>query len=134
MQASRPEMQGLPPPPGILGSLRAGFDAIANHIAAILMPLGLDLLLWLGPHVSIDRLAQPVIGQIGVVAAGSGLQATDVNAALDMYRQFFGQLNILVVLRTFPVGIFSLMSGRMPIHSPLGAPQIVQLGSTLEFL
>jgi hypothetical protein len=63
------------------------------------------------------------------MAASSGLQPSDVTAALDLYRQFFGEFNLLVILRTFPVGIFSLMSGRMPVTSPLGAPTVIQIDS-----
>jgi hypothetical protein len=36
---------------------------------------------------------------------------------------------LLAALRTIPVGVFSLMSGRMPIQSPLGAASILQVDS-----
>ena len=65
MQEPRQEVQTIPPPPGIIGSLRAGFDAIASNVTVILMPLGLDLLLWLGPRLSMDKLAQPLLQQFG---------------------------------------------------------------------
>jgi len=52
------EIQTLPPPPGIIGSLRAGFDTITAHITAIIFPITLDLLLWLGPHISVNQLIQ----------------------------------------------------------------------------
>lgn len=130
MQAPKLDRQTLPPPPGIIGSLRAGFDAITTHISLILMPLALDLLLWLGPRLSMNQLAQPVLKDAAGFAAGSGWQPADVAAALDLYKQFFTQFNLLVVLRTFPIGISSLMSGRLPTQSPLGVPAVVQVNST----
>ena len=129
MQAPRIDRQTLPPPPGIIGSLRAGFDAITTHIALILMPLGLDLLLWLGPHLSMDVIVQPVLKQATSLASGSGLQPEDVRAVLDLYTQFFAHFNLLVVLRTFPIGISSLMSGRLPTQTPLGSPALLQVDS-----
>ena len=123
------EIQTLPPPPGIIGSLRAGFDAIAAHITAIMLPLALDLLLWLGPHVSLNQLIQPVLAEFQSFASGTGISASDIKNAIDMYTQFFQQFNLLGVLRTFPIGIPSLMSGEMPLGSPLGAPMIWQVDS-----
>jgi hypothetical protein len=37
MEVSR--LENLPPPPGIINSIKAGFDAIASRITAILLPL-----------------------------------------------------------------------------------------------
>ncbi len=129
MKVSGPASEVLPPPPGIIGSLRAGFDVTAAHITAILMPLVFDLLIWLGPHLSMSRIAQPALKQLGDLAASSGLQPADASAALDVYRQFFEEFNLLVVLRTFPIGVSSLMSGRMPTQTPLGAPVTLQIDS-----
>ncbi len=129
MQAPQIQTQTLPPPPGIIGSLRTGFDTIAAHITVILMPLALDLLLWLGPHVSMDQIVQPVLKDVGSMAASGGLKPTDVQGALDMYRNFFHEFNLLGILRTIPIGVSSLMSGSMPTQSPLGMPPIVQVAS-----
>ena len=128
------ESQTLPPPPGIIGSLKAGFDVIAAHIIAITFPLALDLLLWLGPHISINQLIQPVLVEFRSFASNAGISASDLKNAMDMYTQFFQQFNLLGVLRTFPIGIPSLMSGEMPLNSPLGAPAIWQVDSLGQLL
>jgi len=134
MLSPKLDPQTLPPAPGVIGSLRAGFDAITTHIGLILMPLALDLLLWFGPRMSMNRLMQPLLEDVGGLAASSGLQEADIAAALEMYRGFFEQFNILVVLRTLPVGVSSLMSGRMPLQSPLGLPSVTQVGSVVQLL
>ena len=123
------EIQTLPPPPGIISSLRVGFDTTAAHITAITLPLVLDLLLWLGPHLSMNQLIQPVLVEFQGFASGSGISASDMKNAMDMYSQFFRQFNLLGVLRTFPIGVPSLMSGEMPLGSPLGAPLTLQVDS-----
>ncbi|MFZ1040698.1 MAG: hypothetical protein WCA79_06255 [Anaerolineales bacterium] len=128
------EAQTLPPPPGIIGSLKSGFDVIAAHIVAIAFPLALDLLLWLGPRLSVNQLIQPVLAEFRSFASNAGISASDVKNAMDMYTQFFQQFNLLGVLRTFPIGVPSLMSGEMPLSSPLGAPAIWQVNSLGQLL
>jgi hypothetical protein len=128
------DAQALPPPPGVIGSLRAGFDAIASHIGLILMPLGLDLLLWLGPRLSVSQIVQPMLEDMARLAPGSGLPQADVNSTFAVYSEALNRLNLLAFLRTFPIGLSSLMSGRMPIDSPLGPQPVVQLDSVTEAL
>ena len=128
------DAQTLPPPPGIIGSLRAGFDAIAAHIGLILLPLGLDLLLWLGPRVSINKLMQPVLDEMARLAPSAGLAQADINSMVEMYRELLGRLNLLSALRTFPVGLSSLMSGRMPAGLPFGTPTILQVDTAAQLL
>ncbi len=134
MHAPNIDAKTLPPPPGIIGSLRAGFDVTAGHITAILLPAALDLLLWLGPRLSVDQLVQPYLKQVSSMAATSGLKPEDIASALAMYQQFFHAFNLLTVLRTFPIGIFSLMSGRLPAQSPYGLPPITQIDSAGSLL
>lgn len=134
MLPTRIDAQTLPPPPGIIGSLKTGFDAIASHLGLILLPVALDLLLWLGPRVSIERLMQPVLGEMQRLAPGAGVSPADVSSMIEMYRELLTRLNLLAVLRTMPLGIFSLMSGRMPALSPLGAPLQFQLESGGQML
>ena len=33
------KLETLPPPPGVIGSLKAGFDVVSNHVALIIMPV-----------------------------------------------------------------------------------------------
>ena len=53
------KLETLPPPPGVIGSLRTGFEVVSSHVLLILMPLSLDLFLWLGPRVSVNKLLNP---------------------------------------------------------------------------
>jgi hypothetical protein len=134
MQAPRIETQTLPPPPGIFASLRSGFDTIAAHVTVILFPLILDVLLWLGPRLSMERIIQPGLKQFGVLAATAGLKPEDIHNTLDMSGKFFQAFNLLGIVRTFPIGVFSLMSGIMPTQTPWGMPSMLEVGSALQVL
>jgi len=126
------KIETLPPPPGVVGSLRAGFDAIASHLTVILIPLALDLFLWLGPRLHVDRLFQPIFDEMSRYARYSGFPSADLKTLQENSALILAQLqefNLLSVLRTFPIGVFSLMSGAMPNQTPLGAPSIIQIDS-----
>jgi len=118
----------LPPPPGVIASLQRGFDAVAAHLTAILLPVALDLLLWLGPRLSMERLMHPILLQIREAAA-SGPTADSLRSSLEAYREFVQRFNLLSLLRTFPIGVPSLMSDKMPVRSPLGVPPTLQVDS-----
>jgi len=131
------KIETLPPPPGVIGSLRAGLDAIASKPIVIVLPLALDLFLWLGPRLRIERLFQPFFSEMARYARYSGIPAADLsemqrNSAL--FLEQLQQFNLLSLLRTFPIGIFSLMSGSMPGQTPLGTPSIIQVDSVFTLL
>ena len=48
------------PPHGIITSLVTGFEAINARLELILLPLALDLWLWLGPHLSVSPLVPQI--------------------------------------------------------------------------
>ena len=131
------KIETLPPPPGVVGSIKAGFDAIASNISVILLPLILDVFLWLGPRLRVDRLFGPIFDEMPRYARYSGIPATDLKTLQENSTLLLEQLtqyNLFSVLRTFPIGIFSLMSGAMPGQSPLGLPFIIHVNSVFTLL
>ncbi|MFZ5822581.1 MAG: hypothetical protein ACOYYJ_22030 [Chloroflexota bacterium] len=130
-------LQTLPPPPGVVGSLKAGFDVIASNILVILLPLALDLWLWLGPHLRVDHLFKPFFDEMSRYSGLSGLPSAEVVRVQQAYAALSAELqtfNLMSVLRTFPIGVFSLMSGRMPGETPLGAATVIQVEDPLALL
>ncbi|GAB4505445.1 MAG: hypothetical protein Fur0043_24400 [Anaerolineales bacterium] len=128
------QLQTLPPPPGIVGSLKAGFDTIASNVVVILLPLALDLWLWLGPHLRVERLFKTLFDEMAQYSATNGLPATEIGTTPEMYTALLGELskfNLMSLLRTFPVGVFSLMSGKMPTETPFGSATMVYVDSPL---
>ncbi len=115
------------PPLGVLAALRAGFGVVNNRLELALFPLVLDLFLWLGPKLSIKPLVASALRALDGLAAYS----TDPQVAqqLDPVRAFFtdlgSQFNLFSTLSTAPLGIPSLMAGRMPEAVPAGLSQPV---------
>ena len=115
----------IPPPPGVFGSLKAGFEIVSNRIVLILLPLGLDLLLWFGPRLSVNELLSPSLNYIFTQTAQntSGVEVEQVqqtHVLLASWLEGFNLLSLLSKLQLFPVGIMSLAAQTLPTASPLG--------------
>ena len=134
------KLETLPPPPGVFGSLKAGFDVVSSHVLLILIPFALDLFLWLGPRLSVSKVLGPLYG-IVFDQVRRGLTSPDDLQRLTTFQQLFDELlrrfnlvSLISRLQTFPVGISSLLAKTMPADSPLTSENIVQVPSSLTVL
>lgn len=131
------ELKQLPAPPQVIKSLLNGFEMIANHIIIILFPVLLDIFLWFGPHLSIRALIQGLFegfSKFPEFTSPEYLQIIQINQ--EMWSIFTERFNVFVLLRTFPIGVTSLMVSEQPINTPLGAAKLIEIPSffTLIFI
>jgi hypothetical protein len=125
----------LPPPPGVMGSLRAGFDAVSRHVVLILLPAALDILLWLGPRFSVDSLLTPFLNMIfdetrrTLTSSAEVSRFKEFESLFNQSLEHFNLLSLLSRLRTFPVGVSSLLVRTMPVETPFGLQPVVQISS-----
>ena len=132
MEVSR--IENLPPPPGIISSIKAGFDVIASHIAVILLPLLLNLLLWLGPRLQMDELFSSLESDMVLFWQASQIPAEQIQTMLERYQAMTQSVNLFGLLRTLPIGISSLLiPNEGPFTTPLGDPAVLQV-SGLTFM
>ena len=127
MEVTRTE--NLPPPPGIINSIKAGFDTIATHITAILLPLLFNLFLWLGPRLRIDAFFNSIKGGVISIWKTGGIPAADIQQAMDLYENTIPRINLFWLFRTIPIGISSLLLPRDVSQTPLGSPAILQVSA-----
>jgi hypothetical protein len=118
----------IPPPPGVINAIKAGMDAISSHLSVLLLPLALDSLLWFGPRLSVQKLFLATFEQITALT-GKSLPTEEMIAFQKMMAEWLPNFNLFSVLRTFPVGISSLMAGKLPVTNPLGAQSVIEVGS-----
>lgn len=130
MEVSR--IENLPPPPGIISSIKAGFDTIAAHITAILLPLLLNLFMWLGPRLQMDALFNSIKNDVVTIWQRGGVPVQDIQRVLDFYENTIPNINLFWFLRTLPIGISSLLQLQEASATPLGDPAILQV-SALSF-
>jgi len=127
MEVSRTE--NLPSPPGIINSIKAGFDTIASHITTILLPLLLNLFLWLGPRLRMDALFDSIKGDVISIWKNGGVSAEDIQRVLTWYDKTIPSINLFWLFRTIPIGVSSLLLSKQASQTPLGAPAILQVSA-----
>lgn len=125
----------LPPPPGVIGSLKAGFEVVSSHVVLILMPLIVDLFLWLGPRLSVSEVLGPYYSLIFEQVRRGPLSPQDIerltafHAVLNEGLQRFNLVSLVSRLQTFPIGVSSLLAKTMPVDTPIGSQAISQVPS-----
>lgn len=118
MESRNQILPSLPPPPGAISALTNGFNAVANNIAVIIFPVALDIFLWLGPRLKADAVFGPILKMLPDIQGQA--PAEQVKLFTQMLTDFSNGFNLFSVLRTYPLGIFSLMSTNLSVMSPLG--------------
>ncbi|NLG99241.1 MAG: hypothetical protein GX491_17945 [Chloroflexi bacterium] len=123
-------------PPQLISSLTGGFNAVANHIYLILLPIALDLFLWLGPHLRLKSLLEPFLTDVIALLRESG--SMEMIPMLDnienLWTVLLDHYNLLINLSTFPLGVPSLMAGQLPLETPLGQPEIIEISALWQLV
>jgi hypothetical protein len=121
-------------PPRLIASITDGFNIVANRIYLILFPLLLDTFLWLGPHLRIKHLLEPIIvdmpTEIPEMATPEIIEFTKWSK--ELWGILLEHFNLVSSVNVFPVGIPSLMAGLSPIKTPFGTPYLFEIGSFLQ--
>lgn len=131
----RQRLEEFPPPPGVIGSLRAGFEAVSSHVVLILPPVLLDVILWLGPRLSVDGLINPLLQMMSnqarqtLTSSADLKQFTEIQSVFGEMVSHFNLLSLLGRLQTFPIGVSSLLAQTMPVETPLGLQKVMQISS-----
>lgn len=104
---------------------------MAQRPVLLLIPLVLDLFLWLGPRLSISPLASELAAQLRTISGGT----TENSVTLFQKNtiEILGSYNLFSALSTWPLGTPSLLAGSDPGIGPLGPPLTIQV-QTVEGL
>jgi hypothetical protein len=125
--------QPIPPPPGVIQAIRAGLETISNHLSVLLPPLVLDLLLWFGPRLSVKnaliRMFSNAMDLYSMNGMANEMQVKQMMTIQELLADFFLKYNLFSVLRTFPVGVSSLLQSKMPTVTPFGMTPAIEVGS-----
>ncbi len=121
-----------------MASLTAGFETVNAQLGLILLPLALDLLLWLGPHVSAQprQLLEDTLRWLG--GSLSPADAEIFQALVDSLQQSLASqtepINLLAALSTTPLGVPALLAAQRPNVTPWGAAPTWLVESYLAYL
>jgi hypothetical protein len=121
-------------PIGVLRSLWRGTELVSNRPALLLIPVLLDLLLWLAPHVGVGSLIDPLVQFLSQNQGVAALSAEETQSALASLASLAQHLNLLAVLAFFPLFPPSVMATRLPLLTPWGQALLIQVGSPLTYI
>ena len=131
------KLEKIPPPPGIIASLRSGFDIVSTHVALIIPPILLDVFLWLGTRVSAGKLYSSLVTGVIETLKSRPVPADQIKSLSDSV-DVFSRFNWLSWIRTFPVGIPSLdafaIRADSATRTPLGIIEVTSLDSVWALL
>jgi hypothetical protein len=119
--------QTSPAPPQLLKTIIAGFDTITNHIGLVLFPIGLDLLIWLAPHLRVKQLIESWMEMFPPRVTTTPDVMGVLPLSQEAYTLVVERFNLLMILRSYPVGIPSLMVSLRPLEAPGGQPMMIDV-------
>jgi hypothetical protein len=132
------EGEQAPPVPGIIDTLSAGFQIVNRAPWVLAVPIALDLLLWLGPRLSIATLAgRAVAGMSTMVTQAGAAAGAAAEGQVEGFRQGLEALQTLAstfnMLSLLAFGGFALESA-VPPEQGGAAGQVELLSGGLVLL
>jgi len=107
---------------GVIDTIAAGFSTVTRRLWLILLPLALDLALWLGPKFSIAPLVEKLIAWMETsMASVANLSEAGMPSVYDFHlmaetlRDTAGRINLLGSLAVGRLG-FPSIAGAQPIQ------------------
>ncbi len=119
---------------GVIGCLTAGFEMLPQNLQAAALPVALDLVLWLGPRLSIGSLLQGVLDVLMTNPTMADPEmAEQMEQVMVLIEEFGRRFNLLATIGSVPLlHVPSLLARHMPAAgTPLGAARVVSLRSVL---
>jgi hypothetical protein len=115
----------LPIPPSLIAAMLGGFDTVAKRVSLLLFPIGLDLIIWLGPKIRLEQLIVRLSNDLFAISMAAASEPGEIlESAREVWTLIGERLNLMAALRTFPVGIPSLMAARLPVEMPVIVPSL----------
>jgi hypothetical protein len=116
-------------PPKLIASLSEGFSIIANRFYLILIPVILDLFLWLGPRLSFQTILSNLFTNLNTNLA-SYPDMADLVVVIQNMEKSIGNVNFFSLLRSIPIGLPSLMAYSGDSNAPLPGIGSFTIGSS----
>jgi len=108
--------ENLPPPPGIINSIKTGFDLVAGNVTAIWLPLFLNLFIWLGPRLQMDALFNSIKNNVVSMWQAFGIPAVEIQQMIGWYDSMLPYVNLFSLAFTAPVGISNFFANANILH------------------
>jgi hypothetical protein len=96
---------------GVWSALAAGFDLTAKHPWLLLLPMLLDLFIWLGPRLRFQRIIEQLVAELPPEV--EVMELTQQLIELGPFTNLFSVLSVPII------GVPALLAGLSPERTPL---------------
>lgn len=121
--------------PKIIQAIKSGFNTIANKPYLMIPPILLDLFLWFGPAWRVDSFFKPILQRFSNLPPINGAEYSELVANFQsIWTEFFTNIDLARSLRTFPIGVPSLITLKQPFQNPLGKSMVFNLESSFSVI
>jgi hypothetical protein len=123
-------------PPRLFDAFISGFNTVASHIYLILFPVIIDLVLWFGPHIRLRELLFPVTNEFfgTLISTAAPDMVKILQTSQQAWIDILEHINLFSILRSYPVGISSLLVALETQTNPFGQPQNLEVHTATQFL
>ena len=123
-------------PLGVIGSLTTGFEMVGRHLWLVVLPMLLDVLLWLGPRLSPLPLMRRFADLLMAQPLPDPSAAEQIELMVELLDQFGDRFNLFSLLSSLPLlNVPSLLARRAPaLASPLGEPEVLLIKGLLVLM
>ena len=120
-------------PLGVIGCLTAGFEVVGRNLWLVILPVLIDLLLWLGPRLSMAPLFQEFVDALRMQPAADAEMARQLAQAAELAARLGEQFNLLSVISGLPLlTVPSLLAQHaLGTSSPLGGADVLFVNGLL---
>ena len=115
--------------PKVLDAIKAGYDTLSTHVYLLLFPILLDIFFLFGKRLSIANQSERMISGITLPSSASTEVLKSWEELTTSLLVSFKNFSLTAFLRSFPIGIPSLLAYRPLEVNPLGAFSTIQVES-----
>lgn len=113
--------------PKIFAAFKSGYDTISRHLYLILFPVILDLFLLFSSRITIVNFMQDAVQRFVLPPSATA----DLVASWEVFKtqsvEFFRYFSLTSFLRSFPVGVPSLISVGAFVRNPMGEYEFIHV-------
>lgn len=124
----------IPPKKGIFKLLLSGFELLPGFLGLILLPIGIDLFMLFGPRLNDSTVVSRLIQTFPMPSMLPQDLIEGWEAGTTALKSLLDNLSLTCFLRTFPLGVPSLLAWRGIGSNPLGHIQVVETPIGLSWL
>ncbi len=120
---------------GVIDTLSAGFDRVTKRLWLVLLPVLVDIGIWIGPKLSVGRLSQELLAALPSMGEFGAQQQQSLELAKEWLRAAGTETNLLYLLSMRIAGLPSLTATFVPPTRLLAVGQrVIEVHTWLALL